>query len=183
LPRRRDGAPVENEERIAVAALRIANLRRRGEDEPRFWVRDIQDELSSLDPAAALNDSTVNRALNRFVSIGWMWASWETADPANRLSSRPRMYFHVTAEGRTAIRELIATKRQELPLWLLYPADLVGEVIEDPRLPALLDKAKASTFRKPRTTGPTPASKRFDPGGEGRRITPRQTSRRAAEDM
>jgi len=145
MPRRREGQPVENEERVAVAALRLSNLSspNSGDGHVRFWVKDVQAALAHVEPGAVINDSTVNRALNRLVSMGWMWAAWETADPENRLSSKPRLYFRLTDEGRAATRELVVSKRNRVPLWVLRPDEVLGEPIEDNRW----DRAARATRR------------------------------------
>jgi hypothetical protein len=134
VPRRREGQPVENEQRVAVVALRLCNLAE-VLDGPggcvRFWVRDVRTELERIEPGAVMNDSTVNRVLNRLVSLGWMSAAWETADPGDRLSSKPRLYFRLTETGRAGARQIVADKRGSLPLWALYPAEVLGEAVED----------------------------------------------------
>jgi DNA-binding PadR family transcriptional regulator len=130
MPRRHDGQPVENEERVAVAALRLSN-RSEGASGGRFWSREVQSELAEIEPGAAVNDSTVNRVLNRLVDMGWMSAAWETADPGDRLSSKPRLYFRLTEEGRVAAKRIVAEKRRTLPLWALFPAEVLGEPTED----------------------------------------------------
>jgi DNA-binding PadR family transcriptional regulator len=131
---------VENEERVVVAALRLANT---VSEAARFWVKDVQAQLVLTEPGTTMNGSTVNRALNRMVAMGWMRAAWETADPDDRLSSKPRLYFRFTDEGLAAAREIVEAKRRELPLWVLYPWEVLGERAKEPRLGAGQDAERA----------------------------------------
>lgn len=158
MPRRVNGQPVENEERVAVAALRLCNLTASGE--ARFWVNDILAQLEVTEPGLGINASTVNRALNHLVVIGWMWAAWETADPGDRLSSKPRLYFRFTDEGLKAAKSIVVSRRRALPVWVLYPREVLGEEVEEPRLAVRRPEHAA---RKPRAR---PARA---PGGHGQR--------------
>jgi len=145
LPRRRNGQElVENEERVIVAALRLVNMGRASRrDDVRFWVKDIQSVLAEIDPAASVDSVTINRILNRFVVWGWVYGAWETADPADPMSSRPRLYFRLTKEGLAAGEEVVRTKRATLPAWALYPEQLLGlDASPPPELPAAIQPAR-----------------------------------------
>ncbi len=137
MARRRQGELVENEQRIAVSALGIHNewIAEVGSADPRFWAKDIQSGLARIEPGSSMNDSTVNRALRRLVTMGWLAASWETRDPANPLSSKPRLYFRFTDSGLRSARELVRLRRRATPLWVLFPLEAVGEPADDDRLP------------------------------------------------
>jgi hypothetical protein len=132
VARRVKGGPVENEQRVAVAALRLVNLAARsatGRD-ARFWAGDILEQLEWTEPGLSINASTVNRALNHMVLIGWMWAAWETADPDDRSSSKPRLYYRLTPEGLVSARQIVRERRRSMPIWALYPEEVLAEDVE-----------------------------------------------------
>ncbi|HET9058359.1 MAG TPA: hypothetical protein VFN61_00435 [Acidimicrobiales bacterium] len=132
MARRVKGGPVENEQRVAVAALRLVNLAAKsahGRD-PRFWAGDILEQLEWTEPGLSINASTVNRALNHMVLIAWMWAAWETADPADRSSSKPRLYYRFTPEGLESTRQIVRERRRSVPIWALYPEEVLAQDIE-----------------------------------------------------
>lgn len=137
-----------------MAALGYCNHLAEGQDpvSPRFWVKDIQAELARIEPGVELNDSTVNRALKRFVASGWLSASWETADAGDPLSSKPRLYFRFTEAGLSEVRAIVARRRLESPLWVLFPTETVGEPSDDPRMPLALRKPNPASEGS--STGP-----------------------------
>jgi len=124
MARRREGQLVDNERRILMSALRLAN----GEVDHRFWVGDIFAALEAIGEAP-VNEATANRALNRFVSVGWMWAAWETEKPDDRQSSRPRLYFRLNEVGITAARQVLRDVRRKIPVWALDPERYLHERI------------------------------------------------------
>jgi hypothetical protein len=132
VARRVKGGPVENEQRTAIAALRLVNLTGRSghERQARFWAGEILEQLEWTEPGLNLNASTVNRALNHMVLIGWMWAAWETADPADRSSSKPRLYYRFTSGGLEAARQIVRDRRRAVPVWALYPEEVLAEQVE-----------------------------------------------------
>lgn len=132
MARRVKGGPVENEQRTAVAALRLVNLGFKSghRHEARFWAGEILGQLEWTEPGLNLNASTVNRALNHMVRIGWMWAAWETADPDDRSSSKPRLYYRFTPEGLAATRQIVRARRLAVPMWALYPEEILGEEVQ-----------------------------------------------------
>ena len=138
MPRRQAGKLVDNEVRVAAAALALSQRwTLAGHDDPaRFYVREIQTELARIDPDVTLNDSTVNRCLNELVRRSWMWAAWETEVPTNHLSSKPRLYYRLTEVGAYGIYEVLVERRRRLPLWLVEPMATLGVSIVDERLPA-----------------------------------------------
>ena len=159
MARRRQGELVENEQRIAVAALGIHNhwVCEVGSVDARFWAKDIQAELARIEPGSSMNDSTVNRALRRLVTMGWLAASWETHDPADPLSSKPRLYFRFTDAGLRSARGLVRLRRRATPLWVLFPLEAVGEPPNDDRLPMagrILPRSGSGPLPLPESTLP-----------------------------
>lgn len=153
MARRVKGGPVENEQRTAVAALRLANAAARSGDEARFWAGDIIATLELTEPGLELNASTVNRALNHLVRVGWMWAAWETADPGDRSSSKPRLYYRFTAEGLCEARQIVADKRRAVPVWALYPEEILGEDVDHPPVLRSLEFAASPAAALTRQAG------------------------------
>lgn len=131
MPRRRRGDDlVDNEKRVLVALAYLTNRERA----PRVWAGDIPAALHALGEHA-VHGATINRALNTFAAHGWVSAAWETEDPEDRTSSRPRLYYRLEPAGSSAAQDLVDTERARLAAWVADPA-LVGLESRHPHIAA-----------------------------------------------